>query len=46
MDWYTGLLMVLAGVVILLSRAEIRQERQRRKSMLDYLSAVVVRRRD
>ncbi len=44
MDWYTGLLALVAGVVIFLSRAEIRQEQQRRKSMLDHLSAVVGRR--
>ncbi len=41
MDWYSGLLAVVAGVVLLLSRAEIRQERQRRESMWEHLMSAV-----
>ena len=41
MDWYTGLLMLLAGVLIVLSRDEIRQERQQREDMLHRLDAVI-----
>ena len=41
MDWYSGLLAVAAGVVILQSLADIRQERQRRESMWRHLMSAV-----
>lgn len=43
MDWYTGLLAVLAGVEILLSSLEIREQRQQqeRQSLLKHLDSVV-----